>query len=117
LKDGRLRTGQERIEEMHKKARAIERHERIVRARVIGIAAACASVMLIVLIAFNTTFVRFNKIWGSENPEFTGSIFAEPNSYGFVLVGVLAFALGVLVTVLCYHLRRRVEDQEETDRW
>lgn len=42
-------------------------------------------------------------------PGFYGSLFLSTNAGGYVLAGVLAFAAGVLVTVLCLRYRRRSE--------
>jgi hypothetical protein len=41
------------------------------------------------------------------------SVFAASGAAGYVLIGLLAFALGCCVTILCYRLRRR--NREEHD--
>jgi len=47
-------------------------------------------------------------------PHMAASIFSG-GSGGYILVGLLAFALGVSVTVLCVRLHRRDEEQESDD--
>ncbi len=47
--------------------------------------------------------------------EFFASVFANPQSLSHIIIGILSFALGVSVTVLCVLLHRRGERQEDDD--
>lgn len=45
------------------------------------------------------------------------SVFAASGAAGYVLIGLLAFALGCCVTILCFRLRRRNrEERDDRDR-
>ena len=43
----------------------------------------------------------------------SGSIFSDNGILGFIVVGVLAFLLGICVTVFCFKTARFKDDEEE----
>lgn len=51
--------------------------------------------------------------WRGATYQTTASIFADSAAGGYVLLALLAFALGVCVTVLCFRLRVFHEENEE----
>ncbi len=44
-----------------------------------------------------------------------GSFLLSPEAGGYVLVGVLAFALGIVITLLCLKLRRQKTEENEKE--
>ncbi|MBR6020418.1 MAG: hypothetical protein IK055_09415 [Lachnospiraceae bacterium] len=44
-----------------------------------------------------------------------GSVFGESSTLGYAVIGVLAFALGIVFTMFCFRLRRWREDSEKED--
>ncbi|MBQ3291639.1 MAG: hypothetical protein IJH43_04605 [Mogibacterium sp.] len=105
----KMLTGQERIEAMHRKAAEIETRQRMVRANVIGAVSAVASLVLIIALSINMPLLM-NGVSGGEESEYSGSILADSPVLGFVVIGIIAFILGALVTVLCYRLRKYNEE-------
>ncbi len=39
-------------------------------------------------------------------------LFAENGAFGYLVIGIVAFVLGVSVTVLCFRLRSQAQDKE-----
>lgn len=77
--------------------------------------AACLAVIVGVGIAMPSIVQEMSDGYYVNNG-MMASIFYEGSSLGYIMVGLLAFGLGVCVTVLCYLLRpgikNRAEDQE-----
>ena len=105
-----MRTTDERLAAAKRRARELKRQR---RSRVAALAgAACLAVILGLALAMPSVTARFSgaDYYGGM----TASLFSG-GSLGYLLVGLLAFALGVCVTVLCVrlHERERDEDSEE----
>ena len=105
-----MRTTDERLAAAKRRARELKRQR---RSRVAALAgAACLAVILGLALAMPSVTARFSgaDYYGGM----TASLFSG-GSLGYLLVGLLAFALGVCVTVLCVrlHERERGEDNEE----
>ena len=109
-----MRTTDERLLAAKRRAEEIKRQERCRRSRIAAVsgAAACLAVILGLALAMPSVTERFS---GADYVGgMTASLFSG-GSLGYLLVGLLAFALGVCVTVLCVrlHERERCEDDEE----
>ena len=109
-----MRTTDERLAAAKRRAEEIKRQERSLRSRIAAVsgAAACLAAILGLALAMPSVAARFSgaDYYGGM----TASLFTG-ESLGYLLVGLLAFALGVCVTVLCVrlHERERDEDSEE----
>lgn len=110
-----MRTTDELVAAVQKRSKEMKRQKEQRRSRVlaIGSVAACMALIVGASLAMPGMLVRVS---GSEYT-YTGpaaSLFAGSAAIGFILIGLLAFALGVCVTVLCYKLRRqRQRDKED----
>lgn len=110
-----MRTSEARVEEMHCRMEALKR----AKARRAYIAA-CASVclpclILTVMLALAVSRAPVQKAEPAAGGAAAASIFTDGAAFGYVLVGVVSLCLGVLVTVLCFRLRRRADGVEERD--
>lgn len=113
-----MRTNEERIKAMHKRADELERERRTLRSRMLGAGCVAASLVLILI-----TAAFMPKIYGTlahaENiRNMNASIFASSSVLGYIIIGLLAFALGIAVTLFCYRLkkwRQYVADDEGED--
>lgn len=93
---------------------ARQREER--RIRFISLSAAALCFLIITGIGFAMPGIMARLSGGEyENAGMMASIFCEGNALGYVLIGILAFALGVCLTVLCYILRRRNNSEDDHD--
>ena len=108
-------TEQERIEAIHRRSAEKVRKQRKARARVSGASAFCISLVLIVVLAFKVPAIMERGITGGTL-EYSGSILADSPAAGFIVVGLLAFLLGITVTVLCYCLHKWSSHSGPEDR-
>ena len=106
-----MRTNEERIAAVKSRAAQLERQKRQRQKRLLAFACACASLAVIVGAALALPHLQTS--WRGAAYQTTASIFADSAVCGYVRIALLAFALGVCVTVLCYRLRVFHEESEE----
>ena len=106
-----MRTTDERLAAAKRLAKKLRRQRRSHMAA-FGGAAACFAAILGLALAMPAVTARFSDV--DYGGGMTASIFTS-GSLGYLAVGLLAFALGVCVTVLCFRLRKyeREQDGEE----
>ena len=75
-------------------------------------AAACLALVVAAALAMPGLMAQQSGGMGGGSGAEAG-VFAASGAAGYVVIGLLAFALGCCVTILCYRLRRR--DREEHD--
>ena len=110
-----MRTSEERINELHRRMNVMEEAKRR-RGYVMKCAAAyavCLAVIIVTAIAASGTPV---VIGDAEAGAAAASIFARHGQLGYLAVGIMAFCLGALTTVLCFRLRKRTKEKESDDR-
>jgi hypothetical protein len=91
-----------------------------VRVAVASGLSAAASLVIIIAASFATAGLTAGRgaaeaAPGAESGMLAGGVFAPGSVSGYVVIGVLAFALGCAVTILCYRIRRR-ETEASHDR-
>lgn len=106
-----MRTNEERVAAVKSRAARLERKKRLRQKRLLALACACASLAVIVGAAL--AMPQLQTRWRGATYQTTASIFADSAAAGYVLIALLAFALGVCVTVLCFRLRVFHEENEE----
>ena len=103
-------TTEEALVEIHKRGREIKHiHER----RVLQGLSATAFVLTFVLLG---VLGHFTGIGTTAAMNAYGSFLLPASAGGYVLTAVIAFALGVVVTVLAKKSRKDEEDSSEKDR-
>ena len=108
-----MRTNEQCVEELHRRMRA-RRRMKVRRARTIGAASVAACLILTLLAALGVSRAPF-RAPGAAQEGAAASILVDRGSLGFVLVGLLGFCLGALVTILCFRLRTRAETKPEAE--
>lgn len=102
-----MRTTEERTALIHRRVSALKRER--ARRRLEGLCvAACLLLVLgagVAMPGLTAGFSTGNANAGSE----TASMVAENAALGYILIGLLAFLLGICVTVLLYRLRQRYD--------
>lgn len=106
-----MRTNEERVAAVKQRAAQLERQKRQRQKRLLAFACACASLAVIVGAALALPHLQTS--WRGAAYHMAASIFADSAAAGYVLIALLAFALGVCVTVLCFRLRVFHEESEE----
>ena len=105
-----MRTNKERAELVQQRTAYIKEKRHKVKMGVMGITSLAASICL--LIAGGNYMAEITSGFKSMNVESnlpTASLLAESESLGYVLMALLAFALGIFVTMLLYVVHRRNE--------
>lgn len=106
-----MRTNEERVAAVKSRAARLERKNRLRQKRLLALACVCASLAVIVGVAL--ALPQLEMHWRGAAYQTTASIFVDSAAAGYVLIALLAFALGVCVTVLCFRLRVFHEESEE----
>ncbi len=106
-----MRSTDERIAAVKARSRTmqIRRHRR--RGIVVtGLSTAACLVIIVGLSAYIPSVLGDTPAVWSETTGVYGSIIASGGMLGFVVIGILAFCLGVALTLLCVKLRDRRKD-------
>lgn len=113
-----MRTTDERMAAVQRRAKELEQEKQQRRGRILGIASFAASLTLIVGISlFMPGMMEDLQTVKYVSSGAAASIFYQNAALGYVLIGVLAFALGVCVTILCHRIHlRSIEQQDKVER-
>ena len=103
-----MRNTEERVLAVKQRAKEIERQKRIRKGRIVMVSYSAASLLLIIGLSFAMPGIMA----GMPESEYAyfgaaAGIFNQNEGFGYVLIGLLAFLLGVSVTILGYRLRLR----------
>ena len=102
-----MRSHEDRVAETKRRIAARERKERQRRNKITVLAAAAACLALIVGVSLIMPGIAANIQTGDYSGfETAASIFHGGAALGYIVIGLLAFLLGVCVTVLCFRLRQ-----------
>ena len=109
-----MRTSEERIKELHRRMNALKQANAVRRYRLTCAAACTAALFLTVL-----TALCVSRLPVQSNHTVSGSAaastFAENETLGYVAVAIVALCLGMLVTVFCFRMKRRMIKTEKPD--
>jgi ABC-type Mn2+/Zn2+ transport system permease subunit len=110
-----MRNTIERAAAIEKRTRELKR-ERESRREIFLVAlsaAACLAVVILASLRMPGIAAAQSTLPGA-NAGAAAGVFAESSAAGYVLIGILAFALGCCVTILCFRLKkRRREDSDD----
>ena len=109
-----MRTTDERLAAAMRRAEEIERQERRRRGKIAVLACSAACLAVIVSLALAMPGITEGFSGAALGGGMAASIFSG-QSLGYLVVGLLAFALGVCVTVLCVRLRRHEREEESEE--
>jgi len=112
-----VRSTEERVLAVKLRTKEIEGQKRIRRGRMLCVSSFAACLLLLAGLSFVMPGV-INSMSDNKYANFgmAASIFGGSNFLGFVLIGFLAFALGVSVTILSYKIKLINQlDQEATE--
>ena len=107
-----MRTSDERLDELHRRMDKRKRDKND-RSLLLKSGAACAAgvagTVAAALLIANAPY---------RNPEaaesgIPGSIIAAQSALGYIVIGLLAFCLGALVTIFCFRLRKHLEEKSD----
>ena len=109
-----MRSHEERVTETKRRIAKIERENRL-RRNTIAMASAVAACLALLIGASLAmpgiaASIRTGNYSGFET---TASIYGGGAALGYIVIGLLAFLLGVCVTVLCFRLRQMSREDEQ----
>ena len=111
-----MRSLEERVVETKRRIAKIEREKRRRRDKITMISAVAACLALLIGASLAMPGIAANIQTGNYSGfETAASIFHGGAALGYIVIGLLAFLLGVCVTVLCFRLRQmsREDGQDE----
>ena len=111
-----MRSHEERIAETKRRIAKMEREKRLRRNTITMASAVAACLVLLVGVSLAMPGIAGNIRSGDYSGfETAASIFHGGAALGYIVIGLLAFLLGVCVTVLCFRLRQmnREDDQNK----
>ena len=102
-----MRSHEERVAEAKRRIAKIEREKRLRRDKITMISAAAACLALLIGASLAMPGIAASIQTGDYSGfETAASIFHGGAALGYIVIGLLAFLLGVCVTVLCFRLRQ-----------
>ena len=110
-----MRTDKERIQEMHKIAMKLEREKRSRNVRMISAACVLISFVVITALAASMPGLSGTIVSADTGGNMRASIFSGSSVLLYSVIAILAFLLGVTVTVFCYRLRNQQDKDYDHD--
>lgn len=114
-----MQSCEERIAEVKRRIAERKKQQRLRRMRLAAVSGIVASLAVILCVSFSMpAIIRQNKPEISSGFEMTASILGGSAPLGYIAIGLLAFLLGVCVTILCFRIRllEKEEQAEETQK-
>ena len=115
-----MRSNEERVAEVKRRIAEKERKKKLRRSRIAAVSAVAACLVLIVVLSlFMPGIAGQLRPGGYSDYEMVASMFGENGALGYIIIGLLAFLLGVCVTILCFRIRllnreeQSMEDKKE----
>lgn len=109
-----MRSHEDRVAEAKRRIAKIEREKRLRRDKITMISAVAACLVLLIGASLTMPGIASRIQTGDYSGfETAASIFHSGAALGYIVIGLLAFLLGVCVTVLCFRIRQlsREDDQ------
>ena len=102
-----MRTSEERIAELHHRMDALKRAKALRRYRLTCAAACTAALFITVLMAWSVSRLPVQASDAASGSA-AASVFSGHPALGYVVAALAALCLGVLVTIFCFRLKRRM---------
>ena len=111
-----MRSNEERITEVKRRIAEKEYKKRLRREWAVAVCgvAACLAVIVGVSLSMPDIVSRI-EMGTASNFETAATILGGSAALGYIVVGLLAFVLGVCVTVLCFRIGRLNEEEQTWD--
>lgn len=109
-----MRNNEERVAAVKRRSKELEQKRKKNQRRMICLSAIASCLVLVV----GMSLVISSVVGGFsdstvDNFAMTASVFEGSGAMGYIMIGLLAFALGVCVTILCYQINRSEYQEKE----
>lgn len=115
-----MRSNEERVAEVKRRIAEKERQKKLRRSRIAAVSAVAACLVLILVLSLFMPGIAGQLRPGDYSDyEMAASMFGENAALGYIIIELLAFLLGVCVTILCFRIRllnreeQSMEDKKE----
>ena len=109
-----MRSHEERVVETKRRIAKIEREKRLRRDKITMISAVAACLALLIGASLAMPGIAANIQTGNYSGfETAASMYGGGAALGYIVIGLLAFLLGVCVTVLCFRLRQMNQEDNQ----
>lgn len=109
-----MRNTAERTAAVKSRATRLEYKSRLRKSRAAAGVSAAASLLLITALSLAMPGLEKRSAAVPPAPGTAASLFAGSSALGYIAIGILAFVLGTLVTILCLRLKKWVRSADET---
>ena len=110
-----MRSHEERVVETKRRIAKIEREKRLRRDKITMISAVAACLALLIGASLAMPGIAANIQTGNYSGfETAATILGGGTTLGYMVIGLLAFILGVCVTILCFSIRQ-LNKEEQTE--
>lgn len=101
-----MRNTEERVAAVKLRVKEMKRQKQVWHGRIISMSSIAACLLFIIGLSFTVPGMLVGLSGDAHTYSGTAaSIFDGSRAFGYVLIGILAFSLGVSVTILSYHIR------------
>ena len=108
---------EERIAEVKRRIAKKEQQQRLRRRRIVSAVCIAACFAVIVGVSFAMPGISEQIMQGTSSGfETAGTILGGGTIPGYIIIGLLAFLLGVCVTILCFRIRRLDKEEQTEDQ-
>ena len=107
-----MRSDEERIAALHRRAAELEKQKRFRRTRIMQISSVAACLVVIILLAAAMPGITALYSPQAVQESMNASIFTDSNALGFIVIAVLSFLLGVTATIFCFRLKKYRDEEE-----
>ena len=110
-----MRTNEERIAALHGRASQLKQERR--NQQFAAICAVSGAVCLGFLSGMAVLMRGFsvNNFLDGASDAMNASIFSESSSLTYIVIAILAFLLGITVTVFCYRMKKWLDEKDRED--
>ena len=108
-----MRTDEDRIQAMHRRAADIKKEKRQCRVRLISAAGISICIAAIILMSVCMPGLSGYYVADTSATGMHASIFNGNSFLGLIIIGIVSFLLGIAVTILCFRLKKWQELEHE----
>lgn len=112
-----MRSHEERIAEVKRRMAEKERQKRLRRGRIAAVSGVAACLAVIVGVSLSMPdIVNQIALGTSSGFDTAATILGGSTALGYIVIGLLAFVLGVCVTILCFRIRLLNNEEQPTEQ-
>ena len=110
-----MRTNEERLGKLHKRAAQLERKQRNNRFSIICAVSAAVCIGMLSRMAALISEVSQTGFSDDVPAVMNASIFSNHNALSYIVIAILAFLLGIIVTIFCFRLKKYLDEKNRED--